>query len=248
MKIIDAHLHFGHLSDSEYVTPKEVKEFLTRMNVSHGFVMSTPAKGGNDNMEQNEQWYAEAQKEGLGLILYANATMVRTDPTLKSYLKFPFQAIKIHPWQDNYTDEDVEIACKAVENLGLPLMIHTGYDDVCHCERFRPFIKNHPNLIFVLCHARPSEEAFPMMREFPNLWVDTAFLPFRELAANISEDVEDRIMFGSDFPANRWFPFLGEETAWYMKQITDIQEKFSEKTAEKILYGNFERLYGELKF
>ncbi|MCQ2271514.1 MAG: amidohydrolase family protein [Bacteroidales bacterium] len=243
MEIIDSHLHIGNISDTGIVTANEVRSHLTAMGVANGLVMPIAMRGGNDDWETHKALYKEALALDFDVALYVNTNMLESSKDLSHYLTFPFKALKTHPDAVDFSDEQIERVCSVAETNGLPLMIHTGADDCCHCERFRPFIKNHPYLVFVLCHARPSNEAFPMMREFHNIWIDTAFLPFRELAANISEDIENRILFGTDFPANRWFPHLGKENEWYQRQIDGIQDKFPEKTAEKILSRNFKKLY-----
>lgn len=243
MEIIDSHLYIGNISDTEIVTANEVRSHLTAMGVAKGLVMPIAMRGGNDDWETHRTLYQEAIAVGFDVALYVNTQMLAQSENLAKFWIFPFKALKIHPDAVDFSTQRIEQVCSIAEKNKLPLMIHTGADESCRCERFRPFIQNHPKLTFVLCHARPSEEAFPMMREFPNLLIDTAFLPFKELASNISEEIEDRIMFGSDFPVNRWFPHLGDEVQWYQKQISDIQDKLSEKKAKKILYENFKQLY-----
>ena len=122
-------------------------------------------------------------------------------------------------------------------------MIHTGANDCCHAGRFETFIQQYPELKFVLCHARPSAEAFPLMMKYPNVWIDTAFLPFHDLSVNFTKDIEDRILFGTDYPANRWFPHLGDETEWYQQQITSIIKTFPSEVAGKMLCQNYNRLF-----
>ena len=243
MKIIDSHLHIGNISDTEIVTPAHVKEFLTSMGVDNGLVMPVALRGGNDDWKKHRTLYKESIAVGFNVALYVNTQMLAQSEDLAKFLILPFKALKIHPDAVVFSSQQIEQVCSIAEKNRLPLMIHTGADESCHCERFRPFIKNHPKLIFVLCHARPSEEAFSMMREFSNLWIDTAFLPFNDWAANISKDIEDRIMFGTDFPVNRWFPHLGNEQQWYANQISDIRKILGKSISEKILHDNFCKLY-----
>lgn len=243
MSIIDSHLHIGNISDTIIVTPTDVKTFLTSMGVDDGLVIPVALRGGCDDWKKHSILYEEAIELGFHTALYVNPTMLDLSKDLSQFLIYPVKALKIHPDAVAFSERHIEQVCHIAERNSIPLLIHTGFDKTCHCERFRPFIQNHPKLIFVFCHARPSEEAFPMMREFPNLWIDTAFLSFKELLFNISKDVEDRILFGTDFPVNRWFPHLGEEHKWYANQISQIRCTLNKTVAQKIFHDNYCRLY-----
>ena len=243
MNIIDSHLHIGNISDTIIVTPTDVKTFLTSVGVDNGLVIPVALRGGCDDWEKHSILYEEAIGLGFHIALYVNPTMLDLSEDLSQFLIYPFKALKIHPDAVAFSERHIEQVCHIAERNSIPLLIHTGFDKTCHCERFRPFIQNHPKLIFVFCHARPSEEAFPMMREFPNLWIDTAFLSFKELLFNISKDVEDRILFGTDFPVNRWFPHLGDERKWYANQISLIRCTLDKTVAQKIFHDNYCRLY-----
>lgn len=243
MNIIDSHLHIGNISDTDIVTPKQVKSFLTSMGVSNGLVMPAALRGGNDDWEIHKKLYEEAIDDGFNVALYVNTKMLTQSKDLDRYFISPFKALKIHPDAVAFSNQQIEQVCTIAEKRMVPLMIHTGANESCRCNRFRPFILNHPELTFVLCHARPADEAFLIMRECLNVWIDTAFLNFSDLLDNISKDVEDRIMFGTDFPVNRWFPHLGEDYHWYANQISQIQETLSKDIAEKLFYKNYFELF-----
>ncbi len=243
MRIIDGHLHVGNLSDTERVTPEQVKEDLARFGVTGGLVMPFAMRGGGDDWEMHEQLYRTALDTGFDITLYVNTDMLQLSEDLSLYLHFPFKALKIHPDAVGFSDCELHHICELALSLKLPLMIHTGADDCCRSGRFEPFFKQYPKLTFVLCHARPVEEAFQIMNCFENVWIDTAFLSFGDLKSNLTPEIEDRILFGTDFPANRWFPHLGDESKWYKKQIFNITHEFLAQVATKILSGNYQRLY-----
>lgn len=243
MKIIDNHLHIGNFSDTERVTPEQVKEDLARFGVTGGLVMPFAMRGGGDNWAVHEQLYRTALDSGFDIALYVNTDMLQLSEDLSLYLHFPFKALKIHPDAITFSDYDIHRICEIASTLKLPVMIHTGADDCCRSGRFEQFIQQYRNLKFVLCHARPAEEAFQMLKHFENVWIDTAFLSFVDLKSNLSPEIWDRILFGTDFPANRWFPHLGDETKWYQRQITSIIKTFPSEVAEKMLYKNYNRIF-----
>ncbi len=244
MKIIDSHLHIGSLSDTELVTPGQVKSDLASYGVTGGLVMPFAKRGGGDDWEVHKQLYRTALDAGFDIALYVNPDMLKMYNDLSSYLNFPFKAIKIHPDAVCFSDCELHHICELALTLKLPLMIHTGADDCCRSGRFEPFVKQYPNLNYILCHARPAEEAFPIIKRFENVWIDTAFLSFEDLRSNLTQEIEYRILFGTDFPANRWFPHLGNENQWYKHQISNIENAFSENVSEKILSTNYCRLFG----
>ena len=243
MKIIDSHLHIGNLSDTEFVTSEQVKNQLVGWGVTGGLVMPFAMRGGGDDWEVHMNLYQAALNIGFDIALYVNTDMVQQSDDLSFFLRFPFKALKIHPDAVDFSDHLLHHVCELALSLKLPLMIHTGADDSCHSCRFEPFVKQYPNVRFVLCHARPADEAFSIVKRFDNVWIDTAFLPFRDLKSNFTQEIEDRILFGTDYPANRWFPHLEEEDRWYKNQITNIIENFSLHTRMKLLFDNYSLLY-----
>lgn len=244
MRIHDAHLHIGNISDTEVVSPREVREFLTRMGVEGGLAMPVALRGGGDNMELHQQLYKEAKEEGFEVALYVNKEMLATSPDLSAYWNFPFKAIKIHPDAVRFTDEELEkVRCAAIDKF-VPLMIHTGADDWCRASRFESLIKSCCEMgeTVILCHARPAEEAFMLLNKYANVWIDTAHLSLEELRSRLSPKNERRILFGSDFPTNRWFPHLGGETDWYKRQVETISQ-----LSEKVIGRNYELLLEDVR-
>lgn len=245
MKIHDSHLHIGNISDSEMVTPHEVREFLNRMGVQGGLAMPVALRGGGDNVELHQQLYKEAQEEGLEVALYVNKEMLAASPDLSAYWNFPFKAIKIHPDAVRFTDEELEAVCSAAyHDYFVPLMIHTGADEWCRAGRFESLIKSCHDVgeTVILCHARPAEEAFALLEKYANVWIDTAHLPLEELMTRLTPKVGRRCLFGSDIPTNRWFPHLGDEIEWYKHQLEVISQ-----LSEKIIGENFEFLMEDVR-
>lgn len=244
MKKYDAHLHIGNISDTEVVSPRDVRKFLTRMGVEGGLAMPVALRGGGDNMELHQQLYKEAAEEGFEVALYVNKEMLATSPDLSAFWNFPFKAIKIHPDAVRFTDDELEIVRRAAIDKFVPLMIHTGSDNWCRASRFETIIKScHESAeTVILCHARPAEEAFMLVDRYVNVWLDTAHLSLEKLRSRLTPKNEKRILFGSDFPTNRWFPHLGNETDWYKRQIETISQ-----LSQKVIGENFELLMEDVR-
>ena len=122
---------------------------------------------------------------------------------------------------------------QALEDNGIPIIIHMGDPDTYYASQYRDsekygtkdehlkqieeVVSRHPKLIFQIPHfgAQPEIHRIPAlarwMEEFPNVVVDTA--SSRWMARELSKDVEkarefmlkysDRVLFGTDLFSNR---------------------------------------------
>lgn len=232
----------GYLSETQMVCPSEVYDFIRNHNVDGGAIMPMAKCGGFDNLAFHQELYETAFSLGFDLLLYVNHQVL----SMLINGTFPierFCGMKIHPDAVPFTDEEIGRVAHIAMLNNMPLLIHTGSKDSCHSSRFECVIKKYPKLIFVLCHARPAVEAFYLMKKYMNVWIDTSFLPFDELNRHFSDDNVDRILFGSDFPANRWYKEIGDEDEWYEKEIRTIKDSFNDLNASKILYQNYIKLF-----
>lgn len=244
MKIFDSHLHMGYLSKSQIVEPSEVCDFIRKHNVCGGVIMPTANIGGYDDLEFHQDLYKRASSLGFGILLYVNR-QVLSMLINGCFSVNGFCGMKVHPDAVSYTDEEIEKIASIAASYGLPLLIHTGSKESCHSSRFENIIRKFSKQIFVLCHARPADEAFYLMMKYENVWIDTSFLPIEELRKNISNDVVDRILFGSDFPANRWYNEIVNEDIWYENEIECIKSSFTSIDANKILHLNYNKLFNK---
>lgn len=241
IKVYDAHLHMGHLSDADIMQPFDVQSFIQSHNVSGGAIMPTASIGGNDDFNLHLDLYKKASFEGLMPILYITPNFLECIKGRYDIASLKFLGIKIHPDAVEYDRQSLELVIKFAHRQNFPIFIHTGGKESCESIRFEYVIKKFPYQTFVLCHARPSDQAFYLLDKYPNVWVDTAFLPIEDLQCLISEKNEKRILFGTDFPVNRWYPDLPCEDKWYEMQVADIQKNLPATMAENVLCNNYMR-------
>jgi len=123
----------------------------------------------------------------------------------------PYKGIKLHPlahhWDlDNKNLLDVlhKIFGYARENK-LPILIHTGHSGIDAAGKFSGFFLKYPETEYILAHCRPLNEAISLIRTYPNVYGDTAFLPEADLQIIIEEGLSHKIMLGSDFPVTNYF-------------------------------------------
>ena len=238
-----SHLHMGLLSEDVLISPNEIKSFIKRYGVKGGLILPTAHVGGNDNLELHETLYKAALEEKFQIALYLNTDVLNRMKDGHYEIKYSFSAFKIHPEAVEFSDKDLNDVCIAIGMKNKPLLIHTGGLDCSHASRFESIIRKYKQQTFIMCHGRPTEEAFTLLNKYDNVWIDTSFMSIDRAKPYITKSNEDRILFGSDFPINRWFPELPNDEFWYKKQIDDILGAFPLSVSEKILETNYLKLF-----
>ncbi len=175
------------------------------------------------------------------------------------------KGIKLHPVMMRMAPGDPRLApvYALLEEAGLPLLVHTGFEEGCGStsdpEGWERLIRSYPRLTFLLAHAFFPDlpYAFSLLSRYGNVYLDLTNvpgmllwkegpLPFgiprplwgkEEFLAAIEEN-SGRIVFGSDHPAG-----MGT-----MEEILGRVETLglSERTVERILYGNARELLTRL--
>lgn len=123
----------------------------------------------------------------------------------------PYEGFKIHPRGNVWDLSDAKTAALAeevfsyAEEHSLFILIHTGPDDFELPAKFESFIARHPKVLVQLAHCRPLKDTLYMLRTYPNVVCDTAFVD-DETKKKIEEaGFADRIRFGTDFPITHYF-------------------------------------------
>ena len=242
-KLSDAHIHVGQFNDI-YTSPQELVTFMQQAGVEKYAVMSTTI------WEEDYKKVLHEMRELVTLaphsalpVLWLTPHML-LDGKLDSMLQsgITWRTLKVHgnhPWSLNGVNECALIA----EELSLPLIIHTG--DFPHCEAgvYKEIVKSHPSVSFVLAHCRPVEQAIEVMKECPNCYGDTAYTPFPEVEKLIEAGLEDRILFGTDYPMQKIHAPEKDLLADYKETTCHVREVMSDAQWEKVSHINFEKLY-----
>ena len=242
-KLSDAHIHVGQFNDI-YTSPQEVVAFMQQAGVEKYVVMSTTiwAEDYEKVLHEMRELVTLAPHSALP-VLWLTPHML-LDGKLDSMLHsgITWRALKVHgnhPWSLNGVNECALIA----EELSLPLIIHTG--DFPHCEAgvCKEIVKSHPSVSFVLAHCRPVEQAIEVMKECANCYGDTAYTPLADIAKLISAGLEDRILFGTDYPLQKIHAPEKDLLEDYKNTIHDIWKVMTDEQWEKVSHINFEKLY-----
>ena len=130
--------------------------------------------------------------------------------------------------------------------LRKPIVLHVGRapepSPFCGAERFAALMRRFPDLRAIVAHmgADEFEAFFALARQYEHVYLDTTLVyadlldwrPRLELVAKL----QDRVLFGSDFPAIP-YPVCHAIAAWLALGLGRDAE-------QKIFWGNAARLYG----
>ena len=224
------HVHMGWYSDG-YHSPHQIWTELETAGIRMAAVSSTStcAELYHNIMTEFCQLIAYAGKSRVKPLLWITPKMLMERWPIKTLLrsKIEWHGIKMHfishpqlAKNNRLVDQALDVA----RSLGkLPVLFHTGEWESCHAAAFSDLISENPDLQFVLAHGRPIDETISIMKQFDNVWVDTAFMPTESVAKLKQERLTPRVMFGSDAPINRLF-FKEVSTQEYLKgKIEEIR-------------------------
>jgi predicted TIM-barrel fold metal-dependent hydrolase len=140
---------------------------------------------------------------------------------------------KLHPFADNW-DFGNKTHMDALHRIfdytncdgSMCIVIHTGESGRDSPGRFLPFFAEYPTAAVVLAHGRPACETIKIIRRFPQISCDTAFMPedaFRQIA---TAGFSDRILTGSDFPITHYFAnhYSGKNVSLAEQYKNDIDQ------------------------
>lgn len=142
---------------------------------------------------------------------------------MKKYLvEHNFFGVKMHPYAQNFNLRDVKLmpVYEYLQNLGKPLVIHTGYEGSSFATGSQAgeivqLLNDFPDLTVVLSHVfYPNLElGFSLAKEFPQIYLDLSNAVYSYLEDQSDFDLwtkivdfQDRVMFGTDYPLGMSLP------------------------------------------
>lgn len=244
--ICDAHVHVGYFNRRNYdtpfyYTPKRVASILKRFDVSDFIFSSTSSHFGVTDIEALHNEARETKKEfgpGAHAFCWLSGPMFEADRTLSFLDSGIYDGVKLHhletPWSTR--PKDLDYILDILEERDVPVQFHTGESTGCYPKDYLPFVKSHPALRVDFAHCRPGQATIDAMKECPNLYTDTAFMPPERIEMLEAQGVADRVMFGTDLPVMQAY-YDVQLTPYYRRVLKDFQKVAS----EAIMSGNFKK-------
>jgi len=237
-QITDIHVHIGKYQDL-YFEPKEVTSAMKSMGLRHYAFSSTTSFINDYDAIRREVEETVSLSGGRALpILWVTPKMIEDSPELDLFEVSSFFMIKIHA-RAHFFEPDgpfVNRVFAISREYHKPLLIHTGGDDHCDAGRYADVIKKYPAVQTILAHGRPGDEALAVLRASENAYVDTAYMPLVDVELFMSEGFSDRIIFGTDYPLDRYFYPQEDTSIRYENYVRELVAAFGED--QLLAWGN----------
>lgn len=232
-------MHSHHAASLENLIKLEAEAGITSYAVSSSATSAGQVAHINDFIA--ESCLTHPGLVGLGTLY---PTMENWEEELDRMQEMGLRGIKIHSdFQQIPIDDPSAVEMyRSVARRGMPVLFHMGDDryDYSAPERLTRLIRRVPDLIAIAAHFggwRAWDRSFAHPQP-ENVFHDTSsslmYMTKKRALEFLDKFGADRFLFGTDFPM--WTP--AEE----VRRFLDLE--LDESTRDRILYGNFQRLFG----
>ncbi len=265
--IIDSHVHFG--SSLGFSMPqKDVLTAMERYNISKAIVSNVSAvefDAEHNLIPENEQVsmllaaketidFAKANPEMIFAAIWVKPHLEQPSSELEYLLKSHthfVKAIKIHPFYSAlpFDSPQVEPYIELAEILELPVIIHTAKDGFSECKRVYNMAKKYPHTKFIMAHLElgtDNEEAIDLCAKLPNLFGDTAWVPFEKAIKFVKKAGSEKLMFGSDMPIDGIDTYAKNKVgqrSMYQDYFHELEKRIPTSSFENIMWKNAEKFF-----
>jgi uncharacterized protein len=219
--IVDAHVHTGYLNVffSPEVDAKSLLARMDRLSIQYSLNLGSSRNLLASSAAEMEKAQAQFEESGMRLFYcgYFDPHRPRDDLSIldRAARASGFKGIKIHPSFARVPADDAgyEAVWQFAEERGLPIVSHSWSASTYNPaqafsmpEKFERFVEKYPSVRFVLGHAGGRGEgrgqAIRMARQSPNVFMDVSgdIMDRHFLEHMVRENVEQRVLFGSDYP------------------------------------------------
>ena len=195
----------------DYYTPPRILRTLRMAGISHFAYSSTSTVVTDDAGFLLEERIAMHEVSGGKAIpmLWVTHDMLKKSKDLSLYMNETggkIVGLKVHgvsePWEP--FGKDLKRVFGIAQEHKFFVMLHTGERENCEVGMYKRICKAYADVPVVLAHGRPVLQAVEILRECPNTFVDTSFMPHEHLRVLINvareHDFTGRILFGTDAP------------------------------------------------
>lgn len=207
--IIDSHVHagpaWGFLS-GDWPVGKLIAEF-DRAGVRTGVISIC---NGRDPAKGNDLARAACEDYPGRLVAYIYLNPRDVEGALAELERCApldcFRGVKLHPMNDVYYPffEGYDPVYRRIEELGLPILWHSGTSPYSHPLQIAYVARKHPGNTHILGHFGLSDltwECFPAADLAPNIVIDTSANPIIPVYDDfVRRFGAERVLWGSDFP------------------------------------------------
>lgn len=239
--MFDNHIHVGIFKDL-YFSSKKVAKDMKDLHIEKYFFSSTST--GDVPFKQVQYEIDELIELSEGKAepyLWVSPDMIQNHKDLKPYFYRDFAGIKIHGlqnWEIFSDEKPLRRVFSIAREKNLPVLLHTGEHEICRPKVYKNICADFHDLKIILAHSRPVDETVDVMKDCPNVFCDTAFTSEENILKLISENLTERIFWGTDLPVMEYF-FPIPATEYYKNRISSVRKIIGEENFTKITHDNF---------
>ena len=258
MEIIDIHGHIASWPTLEQ-TEKAILFSCRKYGIAKTFVSNCdaaefPSVGDEtpknlSSIECFEQTleFLRAHPKKIRAYFWIRPAAEKVTPELVSYLKANKKHIlglKFHPYcsQVRISDSRMNAYYALAEKLRLPILVHTANDVYSSIVELGKVAKRFPKVRFIAAHMELCSDhqiAIEVMKKHPNIYGDTAWVPFEVAYQALREVGEDRLMFGTDNPIDGKHTLKNPMYQDYFSNSLGIEKSLH----EALMGGNAKRFF-----
>lgn len=245
--LIDTHIHVGQFYNT-YFTPYTIHKLIIQLNVDYYAVSSTT---------QCEEDYVKVLSELEELIIIDGKKVLPimwiTPKALLGNIawflesEIQWRCLKIHPFlhQNDWDPKgkQIEEVIDIARELHLPLLIHTGIDACCQCGKYESLIAHNRDIKFILAHGRPLTQITPLLRDYPNAYADSAFMPISDMALLMKKNLSHKLLWGTDMCIPKYFYPNENMQAYYKKKLEAFKRVSTQEQYEQVTSMNAVKLF-----
>ena len=210
----DAHVHMGYFprfgyEAPFYYSPRRILGILNRAGVDNFIVSSTNAiwDSTGEAMHREAREMKRLAGKRAHIFFWLSDIYLENDPQLRKLPDGLYEGFKLHSVETHWLKmpKQFKRVLDVAHEMGFNIQLHTGESgNGDEMMAFLPYCLKYKDIHFDLAHGRPSYQINEVLSKADNVWIDTAYVPFNEVAAWIEHGAKtDRIMFGSDLPAQQ---------------------------------------------
>jgi predicted TIM-barrel fold metal-dependent hydrolase len=206
VEVFDAHAHIGVDVDGRTMTAEGMRERMEAAGVKKSIVFPLNDPNARDDYSGPNDviWKAYEEYPRSFVPFFRLNPHLDYDKEFARCIERGFMGLKLHPVSQNFELDDpkvVRLLGMAAE-VGLPVLIHTGFAMQRVVDPLLPTVEARPELRLILGHAAMVEvlEAARAFEEHPNVLFETSVVRAKDLYELCCSVHPSRIAFGSDIP------------------------------------------------
>ena len=216
---IDAHAHIASWPNEKECV-KTLLASMKKYRIDYSLVSNCDCSEYLDNGKRNKNHLnamigakkvlrlVKKYPSQFGCAIWVNPHYEKVNEELIAFIKenrSSIYALKIHPYESRLKISDKRILpyLDLARLFSLPIIFHTANDEYSDISMLLALAKENQDINFVAAHLQLCSDnkiAIACLKEAPNLYADTAWVPLKNAKKVLLQVGETRIHFGTDEP------------------------------------------------